>query len=181
MAETIDIELSPGSINRAIKSLIAFRKDIRKIADDVVEQTAKRAANIATAEYQGFMGDEDEIPWVDTEPYSNGHGYHVVATGKPAEMFGMPVGNTVMFAEFGAGTMTGNGNPFAQKVGAKPGSFSRTVGTGEFARDKMWHHGEDPETGEPYEYTYIPGTNAMYKASVDARDTIKKLVREKFE
>lgn len=184
MAEVIDIELSPGGINRAIKALTAFRKNLKGTADDIVKDTAAFATNVATAYYQGFTG--DSIPWVDMIPYSNGHGYHVIATGDEATVTNeagaeIPVGNTVMFAEFGAGTATGEGNPLASKFGATRGSFSRTVGTGEFERTGKWHHGYDPETGSSYEYTNIKGTNAMYKASVDARAKMKELIREKFK
>jgi hypothetical protein len=184
MAEVIDIELSAGGINRAIRSLRAMKKDLRKTADDIVKETAQYATNMATAYYQGYMG--DSIPWVEMIPYSNNHGYHVVATGEEATVTNAsgqatPVGNTVMFAEFGAGTATDESSPFAIKLGVKQGSFSSTVGTGEFAETGVWHHGYDPETGEAYEYTNIKGTNAMYKASQDAREKIKDLIREKFK
>lgn len=178
MADAIDLSLSAGSIDRAISALNSRYREVRSKADDICERTAQFAEGLAAAYYEGYAGPEIQggPPRVWKEKYSDGHGYHVYASGSPM----YPEGNTVMFYEFGSGTAAGADNPIAAKVGARPGSWSSTYGTGEFAANKQWHHGED-ENGEPIIYTAIDGTNAMYRTGQDARERMKQLMQREFK
>lgn len=177
MSKEIELSLGSGSINAALKALNEWKREVREKADKICEQTADYAVNLATAYYEGYEGPEiyGGPPGVEKQEYHDGHGYHVYASGN--ELY--PVGNSVMFYEFGSGTAAGQGNPIAAKVGANPGTWSRDYGTGEFYNTGEWQYSETPD-GDPIIYRYINGTNAMYQASQDAKERLHELVQREF-
>lgn len=179
MADAIDLSLSAGSIDRAISELNAWQKEVRKKADRICRRTGNYARNQATNYYSSYVGPPPKhgfgAPSVSLVPYSDDHGVHVVASGDPM----YPEGNTISFYEFGSGTAAGVDNPIAARVGARPKSWSSTYGTHEFADTGEWHYKEN-EDSEPMTFTAIPGTNAMYRASQDAKVRMQELIKKEF-
>ena len=178
MSKVIDISLNPSSINKAIKALNKYRRELNATCNKVVKETAEFAKDVALAYYSGYEGDDPNVR-VEVTPYSNNKGYHVIATADPATITNAAgqteyVGNQIMFAEFGAGVLTEENNDLARRLNVTQGSFSSTVGTGEFSRKGYWHHGYD-ENGDPIVYYGIGGTNAMYNASQDAKKELQRL------
>lgn len=110
-------------------------KEIRKIAtlysremDAACKEVAQRGGQYAIAQYSANSGDGNDNVNVTVLKEEKSK-YRVQASG-----------SDLYFNEFGAGFATDWSHPYAGKVDVdiEPGSYSRTEGTGQFARDGFW-------------------------------------------
>lgn len=128
---TIRIELSPQSINEAIRRLEMYKEDLEIGIRDIVEILANEGAGIAQAAY-GNWGVQ-AVP--STEQGSSG----MSATG-----FIDVAGDMPLIAEFGAGDDTLDpATLFEHSPDTEvfPGSYSLLEGSQEYYRSGVWHYG----------------------------------------
>lgn len=173
----IDIDLSEESIDRAIKELNKFAKDLEPKLDRACKEIAEIAQAEAQQKYDSYTGPDGNT--VTVEPpakLEGGGGYQVLARGAmivDTETFA-PIGNEVIFEEFGSGTAAG-GHPLASEFGVYPGSWSESeYGTGAFATKKQWKY-------KRKRYNMIAGTFAMYfagrKMKVKSRSIVERVFK----
>ena len=175
MSKVIDISLNPSSVNKAIKEVKRFARELNKQLDEVAKKTAEYAAEDAQNGYNGFYA--SGVGHIDVEVQKRRHAYAVHAEGRHARgADGEIVGNRVIFAEFGAGIWAGEGHPLAGSFGAYPGSFSETYGTGEFAENYKLGHGYWHYQGNVH-LGYI-GTKAMYYAGQNLTKHAQRAIDE---
>lgn len=124
---TIHIDLSTESIDSAIRKLEDVKADIEQGTHDLVDILTREGAIYATAKYGGMAFAEPEMV---TETHGK-----IGVSGKNDV--------TVYIAEFGAGDATIEENPFENDPGVEvyKGSYSELLGSGDYARDKVWHFG----------------------------------------
>ena len=145
--------LDPSSVRRAQVQLEKIMQDFQKKCAQFMQEVA----NLGVGTAKDAFGSSVKVEAI---PMRNG--FKIVASGE-----------NIGFLEFGAGTMT-NADMFAQEVSyeVSPGSWSRTEGSGEFARTGKWHFG-----GKEYEYV-MPRhgmANAYESISLQAADIAKKV------
>ena len=140
----ISIHLNTGSIQNAIRKLERVKQNLNDGVKRAVSVLTKDGATIAQSAY-GSMA-------VASPEMVSSYVGHIVATDGAD-------GNAVI-AEFGAGDATMpilfEGYP---DVDVFPGSYSKEVGSGEYARTGKWHFGGQ-------EYTEVPPRAGLYLAKM---------------
>lgn len=161
MHRDISVSLSPDGIQKAIDEVLKLQKRLNG------DRMDNAIFDISTR----IMGKAGEIYGpsvrVTTEPAAKGR--DVVASGK-----------AVMFLEFGAGTQTDVGHPYAANAPAeiRPGSYSET-------HAQMFS--STNEDGNGYwvfggkVYHYVMPRRALYEAVNYVAPDIAEIVKEKFE
>lgn len=131
--------------------------------DTFMKRLAEMAAATAEMHYaSGFLDENDDVE-VTITPLSNG--YLITASGE-----------SVCFLEFGTGVAAGNGydtSVFNPPVDISPASWSKTEGTGEFAKYGSWHH-------HGRKYTMTVPRMGMYHAVKNVKENIERVAREVF-
>lgn len=178
MGKTIEISLTSSSINKAIREVKRYQRELNKKMDEVAKKTAKYARDDAQEGYNSFYA--AGAGNIDVEVQKRRHAYAVHASGRNARgADGEVHGNRVIFAEFGTGVFAGDGHPLADSFGAYPGSWSSTFGTGEFAENYKIGHGYWHYQGNVH-FGYI-GTRAMYNAGQRLSDHALRAIDEVFK
>ena len=160
---TITIELSEGSINRAIRKLETYRDDLSSGVKDFVETLVHKAAEEAQNAY-GDWGVE-AVPSVEQDSGD------MDATG-----FIDVIGDMPLIAEFGAGDATEEPTKYFENspdTDVFPGSYSLLEGSREYYTTGVWHFGAK-------EYHEIPPRLGLYKAKQYIIDHSTDVAREVF-
>lgn len=165
MAKLILVDLFDiPSIRRAAKEVEDYGRWIEKKADELCRRLAELGEDVAVTAYAdaGAEGNDD----VNVEVVKEGNARYILRA----------YGSQVYFVEFGAGTAAGENydtSVIEPPVDITPGSWSRTQGTGEFAKSKLgyWHY-----KGEHYEQ--ITPRKGMYLASKEISESIKEIANE---
>lgn len=150
----IVIKLSEGSIIRAIERLEQAQDNLRYGTGQMMEILAKEGAGIAQGAYRSMAR-------VD---YAADETKGTITTSGAANLI----------AEFGAGDTTADPRAmFANvpKTDVYPGSYSEQVGSGEYARDGVWHFGGR-------EYYYIPPRAGLYAAKQYIEQNAGRIAKE---
>lgn len=159
MTKTIDIRLSEGSLNRAIKELRAYALRIEKREEELREKLAKIGMDVAKVTLTGATYDGTNDVKVRTD--DDGSSVTIYAEGK-----------AVAFIEFGAGAKYGYGHPMADELGVGPGTYPDGKG-----------HWDDPN-GWYYAHGKKSHGNPPAKGMLAARDAvvenITRIAREVF-
>lgn len=152
-----------------------YEKDVRMKGLSLCRQIASEVHKTADAEYGGYEAyDPGDYVDVETEEIEEGArdiGYRVFATGNEKVAQDGTVGNTVMFAEFGAGTMASE-HPSSEQFGAYPDSWS-SHDFREFHSWGHWYH-----NGKLF--TKVRPTMAMFKGAMKARSVATELIYKIF-
>jgi len=127
MAKFINVDMSSQSFANAIQELTKYQKEAEEKANNLIKRLAEIGAEAVRNKFAetDHIGD-DGIPFVVIERTNNG--WAIVAKG-----------NEVAFVEFGTGIMASYPEA-VNGVIVSDGSFSRTQGTGEYAKYGSWHH-----------------------------------------
>lgn len=137
---TIQIELSAGSIERAIRRLERMQENLQQGLEETVDILAREGGEVAQASYQGMA----------TAYGVSGEGEgQIVSTGE-----------NNLIAEFGAGDDTVDPKALfehAPYTDVFPGSYSLEVGSREYWENGKWHFGGK-------EYTTIPPRMGLWNA-----------------
>lgn len=147
------------SVERAVKDLEAYKKDIEAKARKLIERLSAIGCNIASAKFSRADYDGENDVKVTVSETSTG--IKIVASGQ-----------AVCFIEFGAGVARGGGYPEDRKP-------EGIVGLGEYGKG----HGA---TGQPWYYAHGKKSdgNPPAMAMLTARDTmveeVTQIAREVF-
>lgn len=163
MKNSIDV-FDTKSIDRAIKNLEEYEKDLDRKAEELCERLAQMGALYAEWNFGGvlYAGDTDysiSVERIDANTYA------ILASGK-----------TVLLMEFGAGVRHGYGHPLAEQFGMGPGTYPDAKG-----------HWDDPQGwwfGEKGNWTHTYGNSPgmpMYNAAKDLRKEILEVAQEVFK
>ena len=148
-------------IEEAIEKLDRL-KDLNVPIKQGIYEVVKEAENIVWWAYNTGGYGHDEHTGFEITVEENDNGYTLKA-------FGEDVG----FLEFGAGIGV-DPDEFASEVdfSVTPGSWSETLGTGQFARKGSWWHNGNY-------YTWIMATRGMQQALDYIRDNVAQRIQEK--
>ena len=170
------ISMRVVNANKVVLQLDKYEKDLNQKALMLCDKLAGEAWRTADAEYNGYEAyDPEDWVVVEKEEIMQGfwqRGYRIVAYGNEEESAdGTMIGNTVMFAEFGSGTMAGD-HPMANQFNAHPDAFS-PHNYKEFHELGYWiHNGK--------RYTAVRPTMAMFKAGLKARSKVYEFAKRIF-
>lgn len=160
--KTISMTLAPDSIDKAIKELQDYSKDLKEKAHAISERLASiGATNVSVTYAQAFY---DGIRDVDISVEETDKGYKILASGE-----------TVLFLEFGAGVKYGSGHPLNGEFGMGPGTYNPT--------SENWKSPYGWWFGGKYgaEHTYgNPPSMAMYNTGKDLKKEILRVAQEVF-
>lgn len=116
MSNVIKFKLDSDEIDRAIKELKDYRKELAKKVELFVEKLANVGIQVASLRISNTRGDS-EMPVVNKEKYPYGGG----TTTKAVISIN---GKDVLFVEFGAGVIFNPvDHPLAAKLGYGPGTY----------------------------------------------------------
>lgn len=170
----INIDLTPQSIDKAIRELNKFAKEIEPKMDAVCKEAAEIAQAEAQKGFDGYTGPDGNTVHVEPPVKVQGGGYQVLARGAvvvDTETMAV-IGNEVIFEEFGSGTAAG-GHPLATEFGVYPGSWSQSeYGMKHFP--PKWNYKKKT-------YYFIAGTFAMYFAGRKMKTKAKEIARKVFK
>lgn len=164
MAKLIQIDIFDiASIRNAAREVEDTTKWIEKKSDELCRRLAELGKDVAVTAYAdaGAEGNDDV-------------GVEVVKSGKQYIL--RAFGSQVYFVEFGAGTAAGENydtSVILPPVPITPGSWSKTIGTGEFDRWKTWHH-------KGIKYDKVVPRKGMYLAVKEIEQNIKTIAEEVF-
>ena len=157
MSKHLRIKLGVSSLNKAIRMLEEYEKSIAQKRDELIATLTMEAAGIAAS---GFGSRAEVLPEID-----GGTG-KIIASGD----------ERMFIAEFGAGDAT-YGGTFPNATGLafpiEPGSYSRTVGSGEYDRTGQWHFGGRA-------YTEVAPQRPMFFAEKHVEEVYEERAKEVF-
>ena len=146
------------------ESVTGLNEAIRELTEIVeaipigAKELPQRLGDIARDEAQARYGAWDVT--VENEPFMSHDGEEI--------------GSIILIAEFGAGDLA-DSHPWASEVPmVYPGSYSETYGTGEYAKDRVWHW-------QGITFVYQVPTYAMYYGSQKAEASAPSVIREVFK
>ncbi len=187
MAKVIQIDLD--NPDKAIALLKQYVSEVEDKADGLCKELAEIARDEAQNRYDSRYKStdlvQDYIRVSDPEKIEGG--YKVSATGDPVVAKDGTPGNTVIFAEFGAGRTAGV-HPLAAEFGAYPTSWS-IHDQKEFAHKGRWYFGQEiygyDSQGHGLlrarRYVAIPPSRAMYLAGEKIKELLLTKAKEVFK
>lgn len=146
---------------KSVDAAIAWLADYETRVKSRINETAKRIIEAGeTAAKEAFAGTD-----VIVTSENVGGGLWTIRAD----------GGDVVFLEFGAGTATASGAPFAGRMPfeVSPGSWSEKEGTGEFANTGQWHYGGQV-------YTKVEPRLGMQKAYEAIKNAAQSAAKEAF-
>ncbi len=158
MAKTIQFELSPKSINNAMRSLRRYKAWVQRKEDELRSRLLDVGAVVASIHFSRaiYNGTNDVT-------------VRVYDMGKTAAIYAE--GQAVAFIEFGSGAKYGYGHPEAGKFGVGPGTYP---GKGHWDNPKGWWYGSG-------QHSYgNPPAMAMVKARDEMVEQLTRIAREVF-
>lgn len=164
MARLISIDVFDiASIRNAAREVEDTTKWLEKKSDELCRRLAELGEDVALTAYADADAEANDD--VDVEVVKEGKQYILRAFG-----------SQVYFVEFGAGTAAGENydtSVILPPVDITPGSWSKTLGTGEFDRWKTWHH-------KGIKYDKVVPRKGMYLAVKEIEQNIKTIAEEVF-
>lgn len=156
--------LDPSSVDKAIKQLEEYAKDLDRKAQMLCERLADMGAMYAEWNFSGVLYASDNIEYKVDRVQEEPNKYVIRANGQ-----------SVLFMEFGAGVKYGYGHPQASEFGMGPGTYP---GKGHWDDPKGWWFGEKGHW--THTYGNAPGMS-MYNAAKDLRSEIQQVAQEVFK
>ena len=142
---TINIQLSTESIAQAIRTLTQARDNLQLGLEETVDILTQEGADTARGSIHGMA----EV----SHHAEDAHGIIIVS------------GRAAVIQEFGAGDTTIKPTNFENDPGVPvdKGTYSSTVGSGEYARTGVWHFGG-------IEYRYVDPHMGLFNAKEWIKD-----------
>lgn len=152
-----------SSIDRAIKQLQDYQKKLDEKANKIAQRLAEMGAtNVSLGFARAIYNGKKDID-VTVENLGEGK-YAIVASGE-----------TVLFAEFGAGVKYGDGHPQAAEFGMGPGTYP--YGKGHWDDPNGWWIPKSAGGGHTYGN---PPNMPMYNTEQALKKEIERVAREVF-
>lgn len=158
-------------LDEAIVELEKYAREVESNGEELCHQLALVAMDEAESRY-GAMGEEIAGDIVVNLPEKIENGYRVTAHGTHVVAKDGTPGNTIVFAEFGAGTAAGDGHPKAGEFQAFPGTWS-IHDARQWSSRGYWYYND-------HRYESIAPSKAMYYAGDLARRRAAEVAREVF-
>lgn len=156
------IELKLGEINKAVKQLEEYKKQLQEKERLILEKLAFFGAVNASLEYSRAIAEENDIQvkveWVTRNKIK------VMASG-----------TQLLFIEFGAGITYGYGHPEASKYGYGAGTYPSNKG--HWDDPNGWWYSKDGESKHTYGN---PPSASMYNTARKLEQEVERVVREVF-
>lgn len=160
----IVVEMSPESINRAVRLLNVYKRRERNKMEELMRRLSDIGLATARVRFELGAGEGNVAPDVFVERTETG--FKIVAQG-----------GDLYIIEFGAGDAAGNHpDKDTAPVDTSKGSLSKR-NTGEYATYGSWHH---KVNGEKRKYTELPAYMPMYHAAREMERNIEKIAKEVF-
>lgn len=158
MYREITIDLSVEGINKAIKDIEKFQKEVENKLDLLCKRLAELGVSVVADDYGYTRGGEITVDWEKVDD-----GYLVTAAGKG-----------VMFLEFGAGDEAGTGFQGADvPVDTSPGSWSSTHGK-QYSENGYW-------VWNGHVFRSIAPRSGMYFATERIKQEAESIAKEIFK
>lgn len=158
MYREITIDLSVDGINKAIKDIEKFQKEVENKLDLLCKRLAELGVSVVADDYGYTRGGEITVDWEKVDD-----GYLVTAAGKG-----------VMFLEFGAGDEAGTGFQGADvPVDTSPGSWSSTHGK-QYSENGYW-------VWNGHVFRSIAPRSGMYFATERIKQEAESIAKEIFK
>ena len=184
MSYTIDIDLNPSSINKAIRALKKYERELKRDLKKVAQKTAEKARDDAQESYNDLLAVRCFQP-IEVRVDERKNAFAVVASGPPAvDENETPHGNTVIMAEFGTGAYAGKGHPLSGDFGAYQASWSTNYGVYHQYAENLkkgkdyWIHRQGQ--ARAHKHYGFSGVNAMYNAGQKLQEFARDAVNEVF-
>lgn len=163
MAKVIKMDLDEKSIDKAIKELERYKKQL----DRKCKTLAKRLAEIGAVQVSLIYA---------RVPYTGNKDISIAVKKKEGNRYAIQAnGETVLFVEFGAGITYGDGHPLNGEFGMGPGTYPD--GKGHWNDPKGWYLPKSAGGGHTYGN---PPSMAMFNTAEELRGEIEKIAREVF-
>lgn len=156
------IEITLGEIDKALKELAEYEKELVDKTRLVVEKLGFLGATNASLEYARAITDQNDVQ-VDME-WVNTNTMRIRASG-----------TQVLFIEFGAGVTYGYGHPEADKFGYGAGTFPSNKG--HWDDPSGWWYSKDGESRHTYGN---PPSASMYNTARKLEQEVQRVVKEVF-
>ena len=156
------IEITLGEIDKALKELAEYEKELVDKTRLVVEKLAFLGATNASLEYARAITDQNDVQ-VDME-WVNTNTMRIRASG-----------TQVLFIEFGTGVTYGYGHPEADKFGYGAGTFPSNKG--HWDDPDGWWYSKDGESKHTYGN---PPSASMYNTARKLEQEVQRVVKEVF-
>jgi hypothetical protein len=157
----IHIDLNEESVDKAIKQLNAYKRLLDKKTEEIAKRLAEMGATKVSLGFARSVYNGPQNVNVTVENRGNGQ-YAIVASGE-----------TVLFAEFGAGVRYGYGHPEANAFGMGPGTYPN--GKGHWNDPKGWWIPKSAGGGHTFGN---PPNMPMYNTEQELKKEIDRVVRE---
>lgn len=154
----------PKSVDRAIKQLQDYQKKLDEKADKIAIRLASMGATNVSLGFARAIYDGEKDVDVTVKKLGEGQ-YAIIASGE-----------TVLFAEFGAGVTYGYGHPRATDFGMGPGTYNPSSDKWKNPNG-WWYSGTDGQSHHTYGN---PPNMPMYNTEQELKKEIERVVREVF-
>ena len=175
---TFKAGLSVSEINKLIKDLENYKRQLPKKCEEYVRQLAEVGIEVAQARIgESPLGKYVSLQTKISEEQA-GCKAILIATGEIKKSEGYSPFNTLLAIEFGAGIHfnAGNENPKADDLGFGVGTFPGQLHA---FQDEGWYYWDD--TAKKWRHSYgVKATMPMYNASVEIAQKAKKVAKVVF-
>lgn len=164
----IEMDLSVKSVEKAIKQLEQYKKELIKKNNLFVERLAEAGVLVIDKNMRIGIGDSERAHSTTIQ---------VTSVGNTVEGKLILEGEDILFWEFGAGIHfnAGEGNPKAKEFGMGPGTYP---GQTQAIIPGYWFYYD--EDGNKHFSRGTEATMPMYKASLEIIEKVNQIAREVF-
>ena len=169
--KNVEVQLSIRGINKAIKEIEDYRKEIDRKTQELVIRLANEGVQVANTALMSTVGDSTE----------GTIGLKVDNRGDIISAVVYLSGKDALFIEFGAGIAynTGAEHPLAAQFGYGPGTYPSKHPPNKGINPGRWVYGHDDD-GKPLWSIGTQASMPIYKAAENARNTAIKTALEIF-
>ena len=178
MAKSIKVNLSPSSIDSAIKKLQVVKKAIDDDKDNILRDLAEQTKDKIEEYYNKLQFTSSDRPTFAVVKYGNG--YKAIARG-----------SSVIYDEFGTGDRgQADGHPWKGDFGLNPYNSGKTIRPAKYlGKEKQQKTGINSglywtykdELGNIHYTQGVPSGKFMYNADIWLRDNYKEIVKKKVD
>lgn len=169
---TIKLKLNTQSINQALKELKAYQKKVERAGEEIAKRLGEIGYSVAYSVMQGHVFSGETIESLTLE--KKGEGRYVLYAESQA----------ILFFEFGAGSRSGYGHPWAGELNMGPGTYP---GAGHWDDPNgWWFPTDDPrliikrdDNGQGWGHSYGNQPHMpFYNADKAMRESLLTVARE---
>ena len=166
MAKSIKVNLSPSSIDSAIKKLQVVKKAIDDDKDNILRDLAEQTKDKIEEYYNKLQFTSSDRPTFAVVKYGNG--YKAIARG-----------SSVIYDEFGTGDKgQADGHPWKGDFGLNPYNSGKTIRPAKYLGKEKYTF---DEANSKDDTQGVPSGKFMYNADIWLRENYKEIVKKKVD